>query len=160
MAYCGDSGGTLRVAANRNLKQLRLAVGRCEYVPSTHVLLVRGQLRPHRCERRCGPRILPTGRPNPHACACPPCSCPDCQERLPKALIHRNVPGEAVHAYLEAVDSAWDRAAAQSSYGVRQRWVTACTGMREQGWPVLDGPRRWRLGELSVAWEAVAPQRA
>jgi len=81
-------------------------------------------------------------------------------ERLPKVLIHRNVPGEAVHAYLEAVDSAWDRAAAQSSYGVRQRWVTACTGMREQGWPVLDGPRRWRLGELSVAWEAVAPQRA
>ena len=81
-------------------------------------------------------------------------------ERLPKVLIHRNVPGEAVHAYLEAVDAAWDRAAAQSSYGVRQRWVTACTGMREQGWPVLDGPRRWRLGELSVAWEAVAPQRA
>ena len=70
------------------------------------------------------------------------------------------MPGEPVHAYLEAVDAAWDRAAAQSSYGVRQRWVTACTGMREQGWPVLDGPRRWRLGELSVAWEAVAPQRA
>jgi hypothetical protein len=81
-------------------------------------------------------------------------------ERLPKALIHRNVPGEAVHAYLEAVDAAWDRAAAHASYGVRQRWVTTCASLRQQGWPVLDGPRRWRLGELSVAWAAVAPQRA
>ena len=78
-------------------------------------------------------------------------------ERLPKALIHRNVPGEAVHAYLQAVDDAWTRAAPQASYGVRQRFVAACASMREQGWPVLDGPRRWRLGELSVAWEAVAP---
>jgi hypothetical protein len=80
-------------------------------------------------------------------------------ERLPKALIHRNVPGEAVHAYLHAVDDAWTRAAPQASYGVRQRFVTACASLREQGWPVLDGPRRWRLGELSVAWDAVAPQR-
>ena len=81
-------------------------------------------------------------------------------ERLPKALIHRNVPGEAVHAYLAALDAAWDRAAPQASYGVRQRWVAACTALRGEGWPVLDGPRRWRLGELTVEWEAVRPQRA
>ncbi|MEP6650914.1 MAG: class I SAM-dependent methyltransferase [Lapillicoccus sp.] len=81
-------------------------------------------------------------------------------ERLPKVLIHRNVPGEAVHAYLDAVDAAWDRAAPQASYGRRQRWVATCTALRTQGWPVLDGPRRWRLGELSVGWDAVAPQRA
>ncbi len=80
-------------------------------------------------------------------------------ERLPKVLIHRNVPGEGVHAYLAALDAAWDRAAAQASYGVRQRWVTSCASLRQQGWPVLDGPQRWRLGELSVAWAAVAPQR-
>jgi hypothetical protein len=80
-------------------------------------------------------------------------------ERLPKALIHRNVRGEPVHAYLAAVDAAWDRAAAQASYGVRQRWVATCASLREQGWPVLDGPRRWRLGELGVAWAVVAPQR-
>lgn len=79
-------------------------------------------------------------------------------ERLPKALIHRNVPGEAVHAYLEALDTAWDRAAPQAGYGVRQRWLTACGTLRDQGWPLLDGPGRWRLGELSVAWEAVAPE--
>ena len=80
-------------------------------------------------------------------------------ERLPKVLIHRNVPGEPVHAFLDALDAAWDRAAPQASYGARQRWVTACAGLREQGWPVLDGPRRWRLGEIGVAWAAVAPQR-
>lgn len=39
-------------------------------------------------------------------------------ERLPKVLIHRNVPGE----------------------------------------PVLDGPSRWRLGELTLDWSAVAPR--
>jgi hypothetical protein len=79
-------------------------------------------------------------------------------ERLPKVLIHRNVPGEAVYAYLEDLDLAWDRATPQASYGVRQRWVSACAGLREQGWPVLDAPRRWRLGELTIASEAVAPR--
>jgi hypothetical protein len=24
-------------------------------------------------------------------------------------------------------------------------------------WPLLDGPSRWRLGEITVAWSAVAP---
>ena len=61
-------------------------------------------------------------------------------QRLPTVLIHRNVPGEAVHAYLEALDRAWERAAPQASYGVRQRWVSVCAGLREQGWPVLDRP--------------------
>lgn len=80
-------------------------------------------------------------------------------ERLPKALIHRNVPGEPVHAYLTALDRAWATAAALSSFGARQRFRAACERLREDGWPVLDGPARWRLGELSVAWEAVAPPR-
>ena len=77
--------------------------------------------------------------------------------RLPKALIHRNVPGEGVHAWLRALDDAWVRAAALSGLGARQRWVAACAAVTEQGWPVLDGPRRWRLGEVGVAWSAVAP---
>ncbi|NNH24560.1 hypothetical protein HLB09_15990, partial [Pseudokineococcus marinus] len=43
----------------------------------------------------------------------------------------------------------------------RQRWLAACRGLGDAGWPVLDrapggGPRRWRLGELAVAWSAVA----
>ncbi|HET9658470.1 MAG TPA: class I SAM-dependent methyltransferase [Kineosporiaceae bacterium] len=78
-------------------------------------------------------------------------------ERLPKALIHRNVPGEPVHAYLSALDDAWTRAAPLAVFGARQRWLAAATAVREAGWPVLDGPARWRLGELTVAWDAVRP---
>lgn len=80
-------------------------------------------------------------------------------ERLPKALIHHNVPGEPVHGLLEALDRAWDHSAPHASYGVRQRWLAAVARMVDQGWPVLDGPRRWRLGELSVPWSVVAPLR-
>jgi hypothetical protein len=78
-------------------------------------------------------------------------------ERLPKVLIHRNVPGEPVHAWLAALDDAWMREAALASYGPRQRFVAAVRRVRAAGWPVLDTARRWRLGEVSVAWDAVRP---
>jgi hypothetical protein len=73
-------------------------------------------------------------------------------ERLPKALIHRNVPGEPVHAYLAALDDAWARSAGQAAFGVRQRFIATARLLRGTGWPVLDGPTRWRLGELTIAW--------
>jgi len=78
-------------------------------------------------------------------------------ERLPKALIHRNVPGEPVHAFLAELDRAWASAAPLSVYGPVQRWLAAAEAMRER-WPIIGGRSRWRLGELSVAWEAVAPR--
>ena len=81
----------------------------------------------------------------------------DVAERLPKALIHRNVPGEKVHAYLSALDDCWDRAAPLASFGSRQRLRQACRLLADAGWPLLDGPARWRLGEVTVAWSAVAP---
>jgi hypothetical protein len=81
----------------------------------------------------------------------------DVAERLPKALIHRNVPGERVHAYLAALDAAWARSAPHAAYGVRQRWIAALGAVRDAGWPLLDGRSRWRLGEVTVAWSAVAP---
>lgn len=81
----------------------------------------------------------------------------DVAERLPKVLIHRNVPGEPVHRYLRAFDRCWDEAAAVASFGRRQRFVHACAAMRRAGWPLLDSPTRWRLGEVTVAWGAVAP---
>jgi hypothetical protein len=81
----------------------------------------------------------------------------DVAERLPKALIHRNVPGEPVHAFLTALDRAWARSAAAGSFGVRQRWLSAVGSVRAAGWPLRDGPSRWRLGEVTVAWDAVAP---
>jgi hypothetical protein len=78
-------------------------------------------------------------------------------ERLPKALIHRNVPGEGVHRLLTDLDEAWARQAPQAAYGIRQRFIATAGAMRDAGWPVLDGPSRWRLGELTLAWDAVAP---
>jgi hypothetical protein len=78
-------------------------------------------------------------------------------ERLPKALIHHNVPGEPVHALLRALDEAWRVNAPYSSFGPRQRWRRSVEAVRAAGWPVLDRPARWRLGELTVAWPAVAP---
>ncbi len=77
-------------------------------------------------------------------------------ERLPKALIHRNVPGEGVHDLLRDLDDAWARTAGWATYGARAHAVEAF-GLLAQRWPVLDGPRRWRLGELTLAWEPVAP---
>ncbi|MFJ6456830.1 class I SAM-dependent methyltransferase [Paenarthrobacter sp. NPDC091669] len=79
-------------------------------------------------------------------------------ERLPKALIHRNIPGEPVHAFLQAMDKAWLEAAPLASFGNRQRWTGMCHSLRDAGWPLQDGPARWRLGEVTVAWDAVAPR--
>ncbi len=81
----------------------------------------------------------------------------DIAERLPKALIHRNVPGEPVHAWLTALDQTWARSAHHAAYGVRQRFLAAMGALRDDGWPLLDGPARWRLGEVTVAWSAVTP---
>ena len=78
-------------------------------------------------------------------------------ERLPKALIHRNVPGEGVHRLLADLDEAWARQAPQAAYGIRQRFLATAGALRDAGWPVRDGPSRWRLGELTVGWDAVAP---
>ncbi|HET7396951.1 MAG TPA: class I SAM-dependent methyltransferase [Intrasporangium sp.] len=80
----------------------------------------------------------------------------DVAERLPKALIHRNVPGEPVHAYLADLDRAWAYAAPHAAWGARQRFLAAARAVATD-WPLLDGPRRWRLGEITVAWDAVAP---
>ncbi|WP_206337357.1 class I SAM-dependent methyltransferase [Streptomyces sp. Z26] len=80
----------------------------------------------------------------------------DLAERLPKALIHRNVPGEPVHAFLRDFDRAWATAAPYAPYGARQRWVRAVAALAAR-WPVADGPRRWRYGEVTVPWAALAP---
>ncbi len=77
-------------------------------------------------------------------------------ERLPKALIHHNVPGSPVHSFLAALDDAWAAAAPLGVFGARQRWINTCAAITSGGWPVLDGRSRWRLGELTVAWSAVA----
>lgn len=78
-------------------------------------------------------------------------------ERLPKALIHRNVPGERIHELLTALDRHWEHAAPLSTFGATQRFLAVVSALRAGGWPVLGGRSRWRLGELTVPWSAVAP---
>lgn len=79
-------------------------------------------------------------------------------ERLPKALIHRNVPGEGIHDFLQAMDAEWTRSVAASSFGPEQRWRAAMEAMSAAGWPI-GGRSRWRLGEVTVPWESVALAR-
>ncbi|WP_461035903.1 class I SAM-dependent methyltransferase [Streptomyces mayteni] len=81
----------------------------------------------------------------------------DLAERLPKALIHRNVPGEPVHALLGDLDLAWASAAPYAPFGPRQRWLRA-VALLATDWPVAGRRARWRLGELTVPWSAVAPR--
>lgn len=78
-------------------------------------------------------------------------------ERLPKVLIHRNVPGEPVHTFLTALEQAWAYAAPHAAYGMRARFVATAARLAADGWPLTDGRSRWRLGEFTVDWSAVAP---
>jgi hypothetical protein len=78
-------------------------------------------------------------------------------ERLPKALIHRNVAGEKVHAFFIELDRWWNTHAGLSSFSAEQRWVATVQSMKDSGWPVRDGRSIWRLGEITVDWSSVAP---
>jgi hypothetical protein len=78
-------------------------------------------------------------------------------ERLPKILIHKNIPGNNIHRYLQELDLAWDKAAGFGAFGSAQRFVQTAKSLLEAGWPIENSPKRWRLGELSVAYEAISP---
>ena len=80
----------------------------------------------------------------------------DLAERLPKVLIHRNVPGERVHELFVALDHCWARAAPFANFGPRARWTEA-VALLAHDWPVRDTRRRWRLGEVTLDWAAVTP---
>ncbi|MBU3060767.1 class I SAM-dependent methyltransferase [Nocardia sp. NEAU-G5] len=81
----------------------------------------------------------------------------DVAERLPKVLIHRNIPGEPIHALLTAADRAWAHAAPLAPYGPRVRWREAVKLLRENGFPVHRYRRRMRDCVLSVPWNVVSP---
>jgi hypothetical protein len=80
----------------------------------------------------------------------------DVAPRLPKALIHRNVSGEKINAFLQDLDRAWISHSALIPFGARQRWVATIESI-SANYPVLDNKVRWRLGELTVPWEVVSP---
>ncbi len=79
-------------------------------------------------------------------------------ERLPKALIHRNVPGERIHALLADLDRFWLHSAGYAEFGPVQHWQETVARLAAAGWSVLTPPRRVRLGELTVPWTEVEPQ--
>lgn len=78
-------------------------------------------------------------------------------ERLPKALIHRNVPGERIHRLLADLDRAWAMHAPLAVHSPVQRWIATVETLRAAGLAVHDSRARWRLGELTIDWAAVAP---
>jgi hypothetical protein len=80
----------------------------------------------------------------------------DLAERLPKALIHHNVPGQPVHELLRAFDRAWAVGAPHAAFGPRQRWIAAVERLAADGWPVVGGRARWRLGEVTLRWSSVS----
>ena len=81
----------------------------------------------------------------------------DLAERLPKVLIHQNVPGQPIHSLLDAADRAWAAAAGQSVFGPRARWRAMLAELRATGVPVEPQRRSPRDAVLTVPWEAVAP---
>ncbi|QPK83452.1 class I SAM-dependent methyltransferase [Corynebacterium qintianiae] len=80
----------------------------------------------------------------------------DVAERLPKALIHKNVPGEKIHALLAAADEAWERAAGWAPHGPRVRWRCAHEDLVARGWPLNPVRRRLRDNTLTIGWVHVA----
>lgn len=78
-------------------------------------------------------------------------------ERLPKVLIHHNVAGEKIHDFLQALDLAWQSNAGIGAFSAAQRWVSTCKQLVAAGWPLIGDRKRWRLGELTIEWSAVAP---
>ena len=76
-------------------------------------------------------------------------------ERLPKALIHHNVPGNAIYDFFQDLQRSWQSAAGIGVFGPRQRWQAMVGQMRER-WPVISPRNRDRLGEITVEWNAIA----
>lgn len=83
----------------------------------------------------------------------------DIAERLPKALIHRNVPGERIHDLLVTADRAWATAAGLAPFGPRVRWRETLHLLADLGVPVAPQRRRLRDCVLTVPWSYVRPGR-
>ncbi|MGP6174780.1 class I SAM-dependent methyltransferase [Corynebacterium sp. A21] len=83
----------------------------------------------------------------------------DLAERLPKALIHRNVPGEKIHTLLARLDSAWERSVWWQPYGPRIRWRQTRELLAQEGLVMEPLRRRVRDSLLTVPWDLVSPEK-
>ena len=70
-------------------------------------------------------------------------------ERLPKCLIHHNVPGERVHAFLRDFDRAWASCAPYRVYGTCHRWIETALRL-SRDWPIPTTPPLWRPHPLAA----------
>lgn len=112
--------------------------------------------------RHCAWILLDGRRPLSLTLACDPFSIErpsDLAERLPKILIHRNVPGEPIHRLLATADRAWATAAGHGVFGPRVRWRAMLELLAAEGVPVEPPRRRIRDGVLSVPWEYLQTPR-
>jgi hypothetical protein len=82
----------------------------------------------------------------------------DLAERLPKILIHDNVPGQPIHTLLTAADRAWAAAAGHSVFGPRHRWRAMLAELRAGDVPMTVPNRPGRDAVLTVPWASVAPE--
>jgi hypothetical protein len=80
----------------------------------------------------------------------------DIAPRLPKILIHHNVDGERIYKVLQQLDEAWFKTSSTQTFGVRQHWIAAMDLAKQNGLQILDNQSRWRIGEVTIAWEAIA----
>ncbi|MGW0038322.1 class I SAM-dependent methyltransferase [Gordonia sp. NPDC003376] len=83
----------------------------------------------------------------------------DLAERLPKALIHRNVAGEPIHDLLVLADRCWDNAAGQTVFGPRARWAQTLRLLRGEGVDVEIPRHRSVDNVLTVPWSTVIPRQ-
>lgn len=77
-------------------------------------------------------------------------------ERLPKVLIHHNLPGSAIYDFFQDLQRAWRSAAGVGVFGSKQRWRATVEQMRNT-WPILSPRNRDRFGEITVEWKAIEP---
>lgn len=84
----------------------------------------------------------------------------DIAERLPKILIHRNVPGEPIYDVLRLLDDAWLRAAPFATYGPRVRWHEARALLANEGLPFTPIRRPVRDNQITLPWGVVGPDCA
>ena len=77
-------------------------------------------------------------------------------ERLPKILIHRNIPGQKIHSLLQLCDDCWDKTNGLAAFGPRIRWRETQKLLREH----LPIPRQRLLRDnvLTVPWSVVEPE--
>lgn len=109
--------------------------------------------------RRCAWLLLDATGPLTLTLACDPFDMEkpsDIAERLPKVLIHHNVPGHPVHKLFDAADAGWAAAAPYAVFGPRVRWRMMLKHMRDNGFPVQAQRRPLRDCLMTVPWSAVA----